>query len=326
MTRPDAPRAATARTGSAELLPARVRIPASTSNLGAGFDCIGLALELHLDALYEPGGRELRVDLEGTLAGQVDRAADLVARTFREAFLESGLPVPGGHILARSGIPIGRGLGSSAAAIVAGLALAAAARARTLDLDAALALATRVEGHPDNAAPALLGGLVGVVREVGQPPRAFRLPLSGAVSFAWAAPAVEVSTAAARAALPGQVPHETATRALSRTAALLQGLATADPDLLRAGFDDELHVPWRLPLIPGAPRAMKAARAAGAWAVTISGSGSGLIAACPPGLDSVVAEAMGEAFRKTARDAAGRAGVIARALAPDLTGASILPI
>lgn len=303
-------------------MPARVRVPASTSNLGSGFDCMGLALGLWLDASFEPGGRRL----EAKRGGQLERLTgeDLFVRTFRSGLEARGIE-PAGVLDVTSQIPLSRGLGSSAAAAVAGLSLAAAAAGETIDLDATLSRATEIEGHPDNAAPALLGGLVGVTRAADGRLRPFHLPLSGVLTFAWAAPPVEVSTALARAALPASVEHALAVRALSRTAALIEGLAGADADLLRAGFDDELHVPYRLPLIPGGREAMEAARDAGAIAVTISGSGSGLFAVCRPGIENGVAEAMGATFRDHAADPSDRERVLALAVEPDHTGARVLP-
>lgn len=303
--------------------PARVRVPASTSNLGAGFDCLGLALGLYLDVAYTPAERSaLRIRRHGTLADI--EGDDVLVRTFRGALHRRGLTAAG-DFEASSEIPIARGLGSSAAAVVAGLALAAAVAGETIDLHATLAEAAGAEGHPDNAAPSLLGGLVGVTRGARGDPLAFRLPLSGALGFAWAAPPVEVSTGNARAALPDVVPHTLAARALGRTAALVEGLAHADPDLLRAGFDDELHVPWRLPLIPAGREALRAAVDAGAIAATISGSGSGLLAVCPPGLEKVVATAMADAFLAHSAEASWREGVIAMAVETDPTGARVLP-
>ena len=301
-----------------EARPARIRVPASTSNLGAGFDCLGLALDFYLEASYTPGPGDLQLERAGTLKGL--SGPDLLLEAFRDAMAQRGLPATG-VVRATSEIPIGRGLGSSASATVAGLALGAAAAAEELDRPDALAVATRREGHPDNAAPALMGGLVGVVQGPSGKFVAFRLPLSPDVAFAWAAPAAQVGTAQARTALPETVPHSVATRALSRNAALVQGLASADPDLIRSGFRDELHVPYRLPLIPGGVEAMRAAEDAGAWAVTISGSGSGLIAACQPGLAEAVALAMGGSFRETA----GAPGVIARPVRCDPHGVQILP-
>ncbi|MBI4546062.1 MAG: homoserine kinase [Gemmatimonadetes bacterium] len=327
---------------------AAVRVPASTSNLGAGFDAIGLALDRYLTARYERGAGELRVERRGTLARlAVSPDEDVLVRAFRTSCRRRGLPEPRGWLVADSGIPVARGLGSSAAAVVAGLALAAAATAPHLpdgdtagpgemetgpgeaeaahgiagfDRQAALREAEALEGHPDNAAPALLGGLVGVARDGAGRAGAFRLPLSPAIAFAFAAPGLGVATAEARAALPAAVPHALAARGLGRVAALVRGLETADPELLRLGFSDELHMPYRLPLIPGAAAALAAAQSAGAWAATISGSGSGLIAACPAGQAAAVAEAMAAAFR----DAVREGEVIWFAASPDLEGLRFL--
>ncbi len=297
----------------------RVIVPGSTSNLGAGFDCIGLALDRFLDATFTPGPGPLRIARSGTLA-PLDASAgdDVLMRAFTDALVAHGIEA-GGRLDVHSAIPVSRGLGSSAAATVAGLALAAGALGRTIDPLALLPDAARIEGHPDNAAPALLGGLVLVTPAADGAQAAFQLPLSPRIGFAFAAPAVEVSTHAARAALPSTVPHGVAVRGLARAAALVRGLAEGDPALLRIGFDDELHVPWRMPLIPHATEARGAALDAGAWAVTVSGSGSGLIALCDRDLDAHVADAMAGAF------AAAGDGVTAFAPRPVMDGLRTLP-
>jgi homoserine kinase len=286
-----------------------VRVPCSTSNLGAGFDCIGLAFDRYIDAGFEPGGDRLTVERSGTLALLPGPDTDdLLVLAFLAELRRRGLSDVRGALFATSTIPIGRGLGSSAAATVAGIALATSACGQTLDRDAALASAVVLEGHPDNAAPALFGGLVAVAYTEHSTPRALRLPLSGEIAFVFAAPDVTVSTKRARAALPQQVPHSAAVRNLGRLAALLYGLANADRAALIVGFSDELHVPYRLPLIPGATAVMRAAEQAGAWAVTISGSGSGLLAACPHGMEQRVLTAMRDTF---AREGAAGDGFIA---------------
>lgn len=291
-----------------------MRVPCSTSNLGAGFDCIGLALQRWLDARYIPDDEPLRIERGGTLRSiAADPADDLLLHAFRDGLAARDVHAATGLIKATSDIPVSRGLGSSGAATVAGLVLAAASAGGALDRDAELARALRREGHPDNAAPALYGGLVAVARGTGDEVRALPLPLADTIAFVFAAPDVEVATPAARAALPAQVPHATAARGLGRLAALVQGLATGEPDLLRLGFDDELHVPFRLPLIPRAREAMDAACAAGAIAVTISGSGSGLIAVTAPERAAPVADAMAGAFGDGVAFAidADRRGVVA---------------
>jgi homoserine kinase len=257
------------------------RIPCSTSNLGAGFDCIGLAFDRYLDAGFQPGSGELSVQRAGTLRDlDIPLADDRLVLAFRAELRRRGVTDAGGTLLCTSAIPVARGLGSSAAATVAGIALATAACGDTLDRDAALASAVRLEGHPDNAAPALYGGLVAVAPGESGVPFAMQLPLSPDIAFVFVAPDEPVSTQRARAALPVHVPHSAAVRNIGRMGALLYGLAHADRRALAIGFTDELHVPYRLPLITGAASALQAAAAAGAWGATISGSGSGIIAVC----------------------------------------------
>jgi homoserine kinase len=275
--------------------------------MGAGFDCIGLALDRHLVATLEPGV-ESELERTGTL---VDVAGvDIVQHVLAERGIH-------GRLVLDSTIPIGKGLGSSAAAAVAGLALAAAVRGVTFDFDVALQTAVALEGHPDNAAPSLLGGLVAVVSDAMHY-RALPLHLSDEIRFVFAAPHAIVSTKAARKALPAQVAHALAAQSVARGIALVEGLAEADPELLRIGFADELHVPYRLGMIPGGAHALQAALDAGAWAATISGSGSGLLAVCPDGREAEVREAMASAFA-----AATAQPALAFLMHPDFAGAQI---
>jgi homoserine kinase len=261
-------------------MPLSVRVPASTSNLGAGFDCLGLALDLWLTATvaHEPG--------EPVYAGTAQRlqpARDLIFRTVS--------PLLGGRRLrVSSDIPIGRGLGSSAAALVAGAALAQLLRGEPLDRDAAFRHAANVEGHPDNAAPAAYGGLILAAE------RPTRLTLHASLAVALAVPDAGLSTHKARAILPGQVPRETAIAQAARAAALVQGLVTGDGALVTFGMEDQLAVPQRRHLIAGYDVAAAAGREAGALGVTISGAGSSLLALCSPADASRVARAMAESL------------------------------
>jgi homoserine kinase len=295
----------------------RVRVPCSTSNLGAGFDCIGLALNRYLTATLHPGATELVVERTGTLGG-IEDSDDLLLAALRA--MDCNVR---GTLVLDSEIPIGRGLGSSAAATLAGCMIAARADGQTVvDHDWIAAQATSLEGHPDNAVPAAYGGLMGAITETWDGTatvRVHRLRLSEQLGFAFAAPQATVATKAARRALPEQVTHEIATRAIARTLALIEGLADADAELLRIGFNDELHVPYRLPMIPGGADALHAAVAAGAYAATISGSGSGLLAVCARGHEAEVVIAMRDAFeRATAQSADGFVVV------PDQRGAQYL--
>lgn len=300
--------------------PVCVRVPASTANLGSGFDTIGLAVDRYLTATYAPSADvgTLVIDRRGTLAAFVPvfDERDLFVRAFRSGLAERGVYSATGTVTLDSDIPLSRGLGSSAAAVVAGEALAAAAFGEVLDRAATLRAVRQWEFHLDNAAPCLYGGLVAIARDEAGEPRAFPLELARSLEFAYAAPAAPLMTFRARAALPLTVPHSTAAHALGHITALVRGLATGDVELLRLGFADGLHVPYRLPLIPGGSEAVAAGLDAGAWAVTVSGAGSGLFAVVPPGCGSVVADAMAAAFRSVA----GEDGVVAFPLVPDMCG------
>jgi homoserine kinase len=289
-----------------------VRVPCSTSNLGAGFDCLGLALDRYLDAEYVPDQGTLRLERGGTLADiRSSPDDDLLLRAFRAGLAADGGTSAIGLVRATSTIPVARGLGSSAAATVAGLCLAALARGAALDRSDLLKQATQLEGHPDNAAPALFGGLVAVARDAELAPHAFLLPLAPEIGFVYAAPNVTVATADARTALPATVQHASAARMLGRMAALIRGLKIRDVALIRLGLLDELHVPYRLPLVAGAEDALAAAIAAGAWGATISGAGSGLLALCEHGAEESVLVAMLNALGE------GSSGFVAT---PDLFG------
>jgi len=259
---------------------AHIRVPCSTSNLGSGYDTIGLALDRYLDVTFEPnedGG--LTLERAGTLAVLSDEdGPDLVASTFRKALKRGGIE-PSGVLRLSSQIPISRGLGSSSAAVLAGFDLARAVRGEERCDDDTFAAALKHEGHGDNAAPCLYGGLKAVAT-TADGSVVITLRLSDDIGFAYAAPAMHLRTDAARDALPKKVPHKTAASSLGRIAALIRGLAEGRPDLIRIGMKDDLHVPYRLPMIPNAAAAMSAAIDSGAWAVTISGAGSGLIALC----------------------------------------------
>ena len=285
-----------------EISPARVRVPCSTSNLGAGFDTIGLALERFLDVSFTPDASgALRVVRTGTLRAMEDGTEnDIVAGILKNRLAEIDVSASG-VLTMHSDIPVARGLGASAAARVAGYDLALAVQRLPRDDDATFGWAYRKEGHGDNAAPSLFGGLRAVAAtEDG--PMVMSLPLSPEVGFAYAAPSVGVSTDEARRRLPSAVSHGLATASLGKLAALLQGLANADADLIRIGAQDELHAPHRMALIPKATSVVEAGMDAGAWAVTVSGAGSGLIAMCDHADADAVAEAMHKAFDEGAGD------------------------
>lgn len=286
----------------------RVTVPCSTSNLGAGFDCIGLAFDRYLEVSFSEGER-MHVERRGTLAGV--EGQDIIAGILADHGLT-------GTLIEDSTIPVGKGLGSSAAATVAALAIVCTSRGETFDYDDVLQHATSLEGHPDNAAPSIIGGLVAVVSD-GRKLRPLPLHLSQEIGFVFAAPQAVVSTKAARQALPRQIDHVTGVRSIGRVVALIEGLAEADPELLRTGFMDELHVPYRIVMIPGGVHALEAAVDAGAWAATISGSGSGVVAVCEKGREDVVRDALSQAFEHATQESA-----VAFVVRPDFAGVQIM--
>lgn len=295
-------------------------MPGSSSNLGAGFDCIGLALGRYLTAEYDPTPAlpGLRVERRGTLRALDDRpdSHDLFVRVFRRTLDIVGAATPAGALTVDSEIPIGRGLGSSAAAVVGGIGLAAMSAGVTPSIEFVLRLAQEHENHLDNVAPSLMGGLVAVARDERGDPHAFPMPLSDRFGFAFAAPGVELETREARAVLPQRVPFADAVHNLGALAALTRALAIGDRRLLELGFSDRLHVRYRVPLIPGADAAIAAARAAGAWGATVSGAGSGLLAIGDRARALDIADAMAAVFRRIA----GPHGVVAFAVDPAVRG------
>ncbi|HEX4600330.1 MAG TPA: homoserine kinase [Gemmatimonadales bacterium] len=280
----------------------------STSNLGAGFDCVGVAVgrSLRLTARASrrsasetvPRGATVTIEHHGTLrALDTPPERDLLYGGFVAACRAAGREVPGGLTLtAESDIPVARGLGSSAAATVAGAAAAAALLALDVGRDALAALCTELEGHPDNVAPAIYGGATLVL---GSPAGLVIAPLAVHESLAlvFAVPEFTLETTRARAVLPKTVPYQQAVEAAAKSAALVQGLAHGDLRLLAAGLDDVLHVPYRRGLVPGYDDVTAAARRAGACGATLSGSGPTVVAIGPAGCAARVGAAMVAAWR-----------------------------
>ncbi len=294
-------------------MPIRVTVPASTSNLGPGFDLLGLALGLYLRVELRGTGRS-RLERTGSLAGlPVHPGGDLLLRSARSLARRAGKVLPPLDLLVHSEIPVSRGLGSSGAAIAAGLLLADALLGTRLAREDLAAIGADLEGHPENVAASLLGGLVaGLPGERGGW-TFFRPPYDPRLRPAVAWPSVEISTEEARAALPARVRFAVARDNARHLAALLEGLRLLDPYLLRIGIRDGLHVPHRAPSIPAYRAVVSAARRAGSLAATISGSGSAVLALCSSsGAASRCARAMAAAFRRGGVRAEGRALAIPR--------------
>ncbi len=292
-----------------------VRVPGSTSNLGAGFDCVGVAVDRWLSVSATTGtGKTITVERRGTLTAlEVPPDADLLCRGFVAACAKAGRSVPSGlALVADSEIPVARGLGSSAAATVAGAAAATALLGLELDRDDLTALCAELEGHPDNVAPAVYGGANLVLPAVPPDggPIVAPLVIHESLALVFAVPDFTVETKRARAVLPATLPHGQAVQAAAKGAALVQGLAHADGRLLAAALDDVLHVPFRVPLVPGYAEVTAAARRAGAYGATLSGSGPTVVAVSPAARAGAVGEAMVGAWR--ARGTSAQSFVTAR--------------
>lgn len=256
----------------------RVTVPATSANLGPGFDALGLALGLVDDVVAEvrgPGEPALTVEVTGEAAQEVPRdATHLVVRVLDRAAAHAGAARPPLLLRCTNRIPHGRGLGSSAAATVAGLLLARGLLAPDLDDDTVLALATAVEGHPDNVAACLLGGLAIAWSEEGGV-RAVRSEVAPDVRAAVLVPPAALPTELARAMLPSTVPHPDAAFTAGRAALLVEAL-TRRPDLLLAATEDRLHQDYRAPAMPDSARLIRALRGQGLAAV-VSGAGPSVL-------------------------------------------------
>ncbi|MGN6203425.1 homoserine kinase [Humibacter sp.] len=258
-----------------------MKVPATSANLGPGFDTLGLALALYDDLTVtvraEPGAR---VTVQGVGEGEVPTdESNLVVRSIAHAFAAAGIQVPGLELVAHNAIPHGRGLGSSGAAIVAGIVAAKGLLDGLAEVgpDRLLALATDLEGHPDNVAPALFGGLTIAWMSQGGPSHK-KLIVHRGVSPLVFVPEHAMSTALARSLQPESVPHEDAVFNVSRSALLVAALVQS-PELLLAATEDKLHQNYRATAMPETNRLISELRAAGFPAV-VSGAGPSILVLC----------------------------------------------
>jgi len=274
-----------------------VRVPATTANLGPGFDCLGLALDLWNEARFSLSDDGIVVNVKGEGAETLPRdEANLVAQAALRVYEEAGAPAPVGLTIdCDVCVPLASGLGSSSSAVVAGLLGGNELLGHAFKREALLELAADIEGHPDNVAAALLGGLTIVVRKDER--LLTKKILVPEVHVALAVPDLPFSTRTARAGLPTEVSMTDAVFNLGRTPLVVEALRTGDFELLGQVMDDRLHQTNRLGLIPGGRAAWLAAQHAGAAAVAVSGSGPSLVAFVSLATDAdIVAKAMADAF------------------------------
>ena len=261
----------------------KVTVPATSANLGIGYDTLGMAVSLyshftfdHADTLTITGCPE-----------EFQNRDNMVYVAFEQALEQWGMEPFPISIDIQTEIPVARGLGSSSTCVVAGIMGAAALTRRTVTREELVAMATALEGHPDNVAPALLGAAVCSFTPEGELPRCLRYTVSERLRFITIIPPYEVHTSEARKVVPQEVPLSTAVWQMGRIAGLTRGLETGDTELIAAANDDRLQEPYRRKLIPDYDAIRATCLEGGAKTIWISGSGSTLMAVTD---DTIVAK------------------------------------
>lgn len=296
-----------------------VRVPGSTSNLGPGFDSLGCAVSLWNDFEFEvlaPGAPEV-VQLGGSCRGGIPETRDnLALATARGFFGRLGQPAPAMSLRATIEVPNTRGLGSSSTAIVAGLVAANALMGEPMTRAELLDVAVEIEGHPDNVAPAILGGMV-VSAAYSRPLAWTKIPVHDSVQFLFIIPDYMVKTSEARGVLPKTLGYKDAIFNLSRTPLVVHALQTGDLRLLREAIRDCVHQPFRKPLFRNYDELEAGAYDAGAGGFCVSGAGPTMLA--------IAAKEHGAAVAGALRATMQRVGLAGRveALAPDNEGSRV---
>jgi homoserine kinase len=263
-----------------------VRAPATSANLGSGFDCLGITLDLWNEVSATAGRRSAQ-----------DDDSNLILRSARALFKQVGAAYPGFELDCTNRIPFSRGLGSSAAAIVCGLLIGNHCLGSPLDESTLVELATHLEGHPDNVVPCLLGGArVATVAENGRIVQA-RIPVALRLWAVLFVPEQPIPTAHARGLLPVSVPLADALFNVARSSLVVAALASGQPEALAEATRDRLHQPYRLPLFPAGATLLDTAMRAGALGAFTSGAGPSILALCG---DEARATSVAAAFDATA--------------------------
>lgn len=274
----------------------RVRVPATSANLGPGFDTLGLALTLYLEVAAEPAPGGINLSFTGTGQEIVmgKPGSNLLLAAMEKVFVSSGEDLPGLNIYICNNIPLGKGLGSSAAAIVAGLFLANRLLGEPYPRQQLIKWAVEMEGHADNIVPAVAGGLTTVL--LNQAEILYQsINLEENIGTVVAVPAFALPTEQSRAVLPGGVSREQTVQNLQQVAYLLASLYNRQYEKLSEAMDDHLAQPWRMQLVPGLEMVINAAVSAGALGAALSGAGPSVLA-LTRGREEEIAAAMKKAF------------------------------
>jgi homoserine kinase len=281
-----------------------VRAPASSANLGPGFDCLGLALDLWNEVVAVPG---TPIDPD-----------NLILRSARAVFESVGADFPGFALQSVDRVPFGRGLGSSAAAIACGVLIGNHCLGRPLDDAGCLRLAVQLEGHADNVVPCFLGGVQVAVAADGRVVHA-RVPLAAPLSAVVFVPDQRILTDHARGLLPSAVPLSDALFNVAHASLLVAALSSGDLDALAEATRDRLHQPYRLPLFPAGATLLDAAMQSGALGAFVSGAGPSILALCSTQTEC---EDVASAFEVTARSSNVGGSVLRLAISD--TGAQVV--
>ncbi len=277
-----------------------VKVPATTANIGPGFDCLGAALTLYNQFHFrttegKPG--ELTIQVKGSEATRVSTGSNnLVYKAFSHLFHHIQRPVPAVTIEIDLGVPLARGLGSSSTAIVGGLVGANCLTEQPLSQSALVEMAVTIEGHPDNVVPALLGGCQLAVMDNGRGWTLCDIPWHPSVIPVVGIPNFELATETARRVLPATYSRADAIFNTAHLGLLQRGLSTGNGDWLKVALGDRIHQPYRKTLIPGYNTVAAAALEAGAYGLVISGAGPTLLALAPEFTATTVAHAMQTAW------------------------------
>jgi homoserine kinase len=272
----------------------QIEVPATSANLGPGFDALGLALDLcnRIEVALDPGSDEVVLaEITGDVSQPLDRYDNLLCAAYRRWGEETGAALPGARFTVETRIPIARGLGASAAAIVAGLTAAAFAETEKFPRERILRLASLMEGHADNAVAAVIGGCTVAFIE-GEEVRALNVVNHASLGIALFIPDSPLLTAEARACLPKTVPVADAVANIGRAAYLTTALIWGRWELLGPAMRDRLHQPYRARLLPALNDVVTAAESTGAYGASLSGGGPSVIAFCPRQQTVDVAAAM----------------------------------
>lgn len=253
----------------------QVKVPATSANLGSGFDALGIALTLYNHVWMEESDTVRITCKDGSIVPQDEN--NLIYWAAKRLYEQCGRRLPGLHIVEENNIPMTRGLGSSSACIVAGILGANRFLGNPLGEQELISLAAAIEGHPDNTTPALLGGLVTSAME-GSRVYSVSVPVTESIRFAVMIPPFELKTEVARSALPKEVSRDDAVYNLSRSALMTASLFSGNLNNLRVAVQDKLHQPYRSQFIPGIEQVFRISYELGSYGTYVSGAGPSIIA------------------------------------------------